>query len=668
VKKPDDPPLKKPDDQPVKKPDDPPVKKPDDEPVKKPDDPPVKKPDDPAAKKPEDDPPVKKPDDPRSTSGELPREARKLVKAATVFIKVVMADGTAASGTGFFGVSEAPNLVMTNAHVVGMLSGESKPPKEIEVRIHSGQEEEQRMPARVVAVDRSADLAVLRVDRDTGLPAPLSVKSAKDLEELDKLFTFGFPLGESLGKEITIRDTSVSSLRKKGGHLDRIQVNGGMDPGNSGGPVVDTRGYVVGVAVAGIPGRQINFAIPGDYVHSVLNGRLSALGTRLPYIGEDGQVVVPVTLVMIDPRSLIKEVALDVWYGDPPTDAKAILPPADKKAPTKPSDSEHLHYVLSYANSIGKGDVVLPALPEGKVYWMQPNWVNGAGKGRWATGQVWKLSGQPVERKPALLQARYVSNTIRPLTLKSTLSLRIHEGDDDDDLVQQLRSTVNFKELVAATGPAGTTLKLQYGDVQSEILEDKKLQVDPDLAKVRPFLPSAITILRLAPDGGIKENALDPGFLNALVRRGGQPAVDLVTDFHEPIKHSLEALSVPLPNREMKALEKWTSVRPLPIPSAGRFTKGQVNITYTYLGVRVRNGKNEAVIDIDGVVTGKDKSRQYEGHAEGLALVDLASGQVSLTSTTVKLGVDMNVIIPGLGKKSLRVISILSARLERGGL
>jgi S1-C subfamily serine protease len=64
---------------------------------------------------------------------------------------------------------------------------------------------------------------------------------------------FGFPFGKQLGKNITVSKTSVSSLRKKpNGTLQDIQVNGGMHPGNSGGPVVDAMGQVVGVATLGV--------------------------------------------------------------------------------------------------------------------------------------------------------------------------------------------------------------------------------------------------------------------------------------------------------------------------------------------------------------------------------------------------------------------------------
>ncbi len=59
-------------------------------------------------------------------------------------------------------------------------------------------------------------------------------------------------------------------MRKDNGFLKQVQVNGGMHPGNSGGPVTDARGAVVGVSVAIISGTQINFAVPADFIRPVL--------------------------------------------------------------------------------------------------------------------------------------------------------------------------------------------------------------------------------------------------------------------------------------------------------------------------------------------------------------------------------------------------------------
>ena len=101
------------------------------------------------------------------------------------------------------------------------------------------------------------------------------------------------PLGKALGEEITIRNSTVSALRRRGGILDKIQVNGGMDPGNSGGPVVDSNGDVVGVAVSGYEGRLINFAIPGERVTNILKGRLSSMVVGQAFT-DRGKVNLPV--------------------------------------------------------------------------------------------------------------------------------------------------------------------------------------------------------------------------------------------------------------------------------------------------------------------------------------------------------------------------------------
>src|SRR5262249_20087611 len=115
------------------------------------------------------------------------------------------------------------------------------------------------------------DLAVLSLQGDLSrLPPPLPVASAAELTELQNVYIFGLPFGTQLGKAITVSKSSVSALRRSGGVLKQVQVNGGMNPGNSGGPVTDARGVVVGVSVAGITGTQINFAVPGDFIRPLV--------------------------------------------------------------------------------------------------------------------------------------------------------------------------------------------------------------------------------------------------------------------------------------------------------------------------------------------------------------------------------------------------------------
>lgn len=221
--------------------------------------------------------------DPDPLTGSPSPEVVEKVKRATVRVRVLFRNGKAGSGSGF--VEKSSRSVLTNAHVVGLLQKKGEPklggPKEIELVVNSGEPgKEYSLGGELLAVDTESDLALLRPyllqpgERHL-VPEGLVVPKSPNVAYLQRLFVFGFPFGEQLGAEITVSETSVSSLRKDPatGKLSAIQVKGGMNPGNSGGPVVDARGNVVGVAVAGIQGTDINFAIPGELVQEFLAKR-----------------------------------------------------------------------------------------------------------------------------------------------------------------------------------------------------------------------------------------------------------------------------------------------------------------------------------------------------------------------------------------------------------
>jgi S1-C subfamily serine protease len=222
----------------------------------------------------------------------LPDEAVERVKRATVYIRVTMAGPRGqviGSGSGFL-LTRDGHLI-TNSHVI------SPPPempglriRKIEVVFHSGEPNSFTADATVIRSDPGPDLALLRV-LPHSLPEPVPLGDSTGLRETHDVYIFGFPLGERLGKSITVSKSSVSSLRR-----DRpwpeIQVNGGMHPGNSGGPVTDAHGRVVGVAVAGIVGTQLNFAIPSEtvrtFLQSAVKGDPVVGGAPLPPVGDPG--------------------------------------------------------------------------------------------------------------------------------------------------------------------------------------------------------------------------------------------------------------------------------------------------------------------------------------------------------------------------------------------
>jgi S1-C subfamily serine protease len=231
--------------------------------------------------------------------GTMPIAVLTAIKEATVFVKMD-AGKLSASGSGFLiKVDGDTAYFATNDHVVAPESttlvtiGRLKarvvavaPPKaRISVVLHSGTPREQILPADVVAADHEADLAVLRVNGARDLPKPIDFGQQVALVETMPLFIFGFPFGKALATNkgnpaITVGKGTVSSLRRdQRDELTLVQINGDLNPGNSGGPVVDVHGRLIGVSVAAIKGTQIGMAIPAPELTQLLAGR--ALGSAV---------------------------------------------------------------------------------------------------------------------------------------------------------------------------------------------------------------------------------------------------------------------------------------------------------------------------------------------------------------------------------------------------
>ncbi len=169
------------------------------------------------------------------TPDKIEQETIQKVKKSTAFLKVKFSNGQEATGSGFFAGEKG--LVFTNAHVLGMLKSSSGLPTNVEVIVHSGEKEEFSRPGRVLGVDQECDLGVLRIDDTAGLPQPLPVDSTRSLTELQEVYVFGFPCGTSLGKNITVSKSSVSSIRKDAnGIVYQVQVTWGHESRELGRP------------------------------------------------------------------------------------------------------------------------------------------------------------------------------------------------------------------------------------------------------------------------------------------------------------------------------------------------------------------------------------------------------------------------------------------------
>ena len=153
----------------------------------------------------------------------------------------------ASSGTGFF-ISRTGHII-TNNHVIEGCSNTKVNFKGNDIE------------AKVIARDQINDLAILK---SKITPKRVFAVSDEDVSLLQDVIVAGFPLGKRVSAAIKIHKGSVSALAGFGDNYSNFQTDATINQGNSGGPVIDKNGNIVGVAVALMPvekGQNIFFAI-----------------------------------------------------------------------------------------------------------------------------------------------------------------------------------------------------------------------------------------------------------------------------------------------------------------------------------------------------------------------------------------------------------------------
>lgn len=181
-------------------------------------------------------------------------------------------------GSGFFLTQDG--YLLTNHHVI---ESEVEPgpttSSRLSIRLQGSKGE--RLPARVVGWDRNLDLALLKAEYRPDFV--FSLATGPDPVPGQRLQALGSPGG----LEATLTEGIVSAVERPLLAVGEVlQIDAAVNPGNSGGPLLDDKGSVVGVVFAGIREFQgVNFAIPSSLVRLVLP-RLEAGGRAiLPWLG-----------------------------------------------------------------------------------------------------------------------------------------------------------------------------------------------------------------------------------------------------------------------------------------------------------------------------------------------------------------------------------------------
>lgn len=177
------------------------------------------------------------------------------------------------TGSGFFVRPEG--FILTNAHVV-------KGAKRIEVTLHDGRSE----VATIVGVDTFSDLAVLKINAQN-LPT-LKMGSSTNLRPGEFAIAIGSPLGYDHTVTLGIVSAVGRSVYDINDNINFIQTDAAINTGNSGGPLLNLKGEVIGVNTAVVKGfvaQNIGFSIPVDIAKSVCDDLIAHKKILRPWLG-----------------------------------------------------------------------------------------------------------------------------------------------------------------------------------------------------------------------------------------------------------------------------------------------------------------------------------------------------------------------------------------------
>ncbi len=200
---------------------------------------------------------------------------------------------SSAEGAGSGSILDREGHVLTNSHVI-------EGAREIQVTLFNGQ----TFPATLMGADTVYDIAVLKIDAPAEALHPVRWGSSNDLRVGQKVLAIGNPFGLERTMTVGIISSLNRSLPSRRSRMMKsiIQIDAALNQGNSGGPLLDSRGRLIGMntAIASRTGENtgVGFAIPVNNIQRVVpqlieNGRVIRpdLGITRVYQVEQGLVI-----------------------------------------------------------------------------------------------------------------------------------------------------------------------------------------------------------------------------------------------------------------------------------------------------------------------------------------------------------------------------------------
>lgn len=219
--------------------------------------------------------------------------------------------GASGAGSGF--IISSDGFIVTNSHVVNSA-------EKIEVNLPDGR----LLPAQLVGDDPATDLAVVQVNAEK-----LSTVQFGDSDRL-QVGQLAIAIGNPYGFQYSLTAGVVSALgrtlRSESGRLidDVIQTDAALNPGNSGGPLVNSSGEVIGVNTAVIlPAQGLCFAVASNLAKYVVGKLIFDGKVKRGYIGIAGQVV-PLNQPWTQPLKLAVKSGILIQSVEPDTSAYNI--------------------------------------------------------------------------------------------------------------------------------------------------------------------------------------------------------------------------------------------------------------------------------------------------------------------------------------------------------